>query len=63
MNGWIMLSKMCYVPLLVTLDIRDMQQITGFSMKDCLSAPGLGWKYLNSLRTEEVEPLYTYNEK
>ena len=21
-----------------------MEEITGFSMKDCLSAPGLGWK-------------------
>ena len=38
-------------------------QITGFGMKDCLSLPGLGWKYLNSLRTEEDEPIYTYNDK
>ena len=40
-----------------------MQEIRGFSMKDCLSAPGLGWKYFNSLRTEEDEPIYTYNDK
>ena len=33
--------------------IKSMQDITGFSMKDCLSLPGLGWKYFNSLRTEE----------
>ena len=36
-----------------------MQEITGFSMKDCLSLPGLGWKYFNSLRTEEDEPIYS----
>ena len=40
-----------------------MEKITGFSMKDCLSLPGLGWKYFNSLRTEEDEPIYTYNDK
>ena len=40
-----------------------MEEITGFSMKDCLSLPGLGWKYFNSLRTEEDEPIYTYDNK
>ena len=40
-----------------------MQEVTGFSMKDCLSLPGLGWKYFNSLRTEEDEPKYTYIDK
>ena len=40
-----------------------MEEITGFSMKDCLSLPGLRWKYFNSLRTEEDEPIYTYNDK
>ena len=40
-----------------------MQEITGFSMKDCLSLPGLGWNYFNSLRTEEDEPIYTYDDK
>ena len=40
-----------------------MEEITGFSMKDCLSLPGLGWKYFNSLRTEEDEFIYTYNDK
>ena len=39
-----------------------MQEITRFSMKDCLSLPGLGWKYFYSLRTED-EPIYTYNDK
>ena len=42
---------------------KFMEEITGFSMKDCLSLPGLGWKYFNSLRTEEDEPIYTYNDK
>ena len=32
-------------------------------MKDCLSLPGLGLKYFNNLRTEEDEPIYTYNDK
>ena len=43
--------------------IKATEEITGFSMKDCLSLPGLGWKYFNSLRTEEDEPIYTYNDK
>ena len=30
---------------------KAMEEITGFSMKDCLSLPGLGWKFFNSLRT------------
>ena len=42
---------------------KNMEEITGFSMKDCLSLPGLGWKIFNSLRTEEDEPIYTYNDK
>ena len=42
---------------------KAMEDITGFSMKDCLSLPGLGRKYFNSLRTEEDEPIYTYNDK
>ena len=40
-----------------------MVEITVFSMKDCLSAPGLGFKYFNSLRTDQDEPIYTYNDK
>ena len=43
--------------------IEAMKEITGFSMKDCFSLPGLGWKYFKSLRTEEDEPIYTYNDK
>ena len=40
-----------------------MQEITGFSMEDCLSLSGLGWKYFISLGTEEEEPIYTYDDK
>ena len=43
--------------------IKAMEEITGFSMKDCLSVPGLGWKYFNSSRPEEDETIYTYNDK
>ena len=43
--------------------IGAMNEITGFSMKDCLSLPGLVWKYFISLRTEDDEPIYTYNDK
>ena len=43
---------------------KAMEEITGFSMKDCLSLPGLVWKYFINLRTEEEdEPIYTYNDK
>ena len=40
-----------------------MEEFTGFSMKDCLSLPRLGWKSFKSLRTEEDEPIYAYNDK
>ena len=39
--------------------IKAMEDITGFSMGDCLSLPGLGWNCVNSLRTEEYEPIFT----
>ena len=42
---------------------KFMEEITGFSLTDCLTLPGLGWKNFNSLRTEEDEHLYTYNDK
>ena len=42
---------------------KSMEEITGFSIKDSLSAPGLGWKYFNSMRDENDEPIYTYNDK
>ena len=40
-----------------------MEEFNRFSLKGCLFIPGLGWKYFNSLRTEEDEPIYTYNDK
>ena len=58
-----MLKTTSYVLLLVTLDILKQGTKTSFSMKDCLSLPGLGLKYFNSLRTEQDEPIYTYNDK
>ena len=42
---------------------KAMQEITGFPMKDCSGAPGLGWKYFNIMRDENGEPIYTYNDK
>ena len=42
---------------------KAIEKNTGFSMKDTLSAPGLGWKHFNSLRTEEDEPIYTCSDK
>ena len=42
---------------------KDIEEITGFGMKDCLSVSCLGWKHFNSLRTEQDEPIYTYNDK
>ena len=41
---------------------KAMEEITGFSMKDSLSSLGSGFKYFNGLRTEEIEPIYTYND-
>ena len=42
---------------------KAMEEITGFSLKDSLLAPGLGWKYFNSRRDENDEPICTYNDK
>ena len=39
-----------------------MGEITWFSMKDCISLPGLRWNYFNNLRTED-EPIYTDIDK
>ena len=38
---------------------KAMKEIPGFAMKNCLSLPGLGRKYFNSLQTEEDKPIYT----
>ena len=59
-----MLKTTSCVLLLVTLDIsKAREEITGFSMKDCLSLPSLGLEKFNSLRTEEDEPIHTYIDK
>ena len=40
-----------------------MEKLTRVSLKDCLSLPGLGLELFKSLRTNEDEPTYTYNDK
>ena len=42
---------------------KCLEEITGFSMKDCLSLPGLGLNYFSSLRGDEDDCIYTYNDK
>ena len=42
---------------------KAMQEIVGFSMKDCLSLPGSRLNYFNSLRRKKDETIYTYNDK
>ena len=41
---------------------KTLDEITEIGMKDCLSLPGLGWKYFNSLKTGEDESIYTYDD-
>ena len=41
---------------------KAKQKITGGGMIDWLSLPGLGWRYLNSLWTEEDQPINTSND-
>ena len=41
---------------------KAIEEITGFSTKDCLSAPGLGWTYFKSMRDENDELNYTCND-
>ena len=40
-----------------------MEELTGFGMKNCLTLPSLANKYFNSLRDENDEPIYTYNDE
>ena len=40
-----------------------IEEFAGFSMKDCFSAPGWGWKYFNIMREENDEPIYIYGDK
>ena len=40
-----------------------MEALLGFGMKNCLTLPSLANKYFNSLREENDEPIYTYNDE
>ena len=40
-----------------------MEELTGFGMKNSLTLPSLANKYFNSLRDENDEPIYTYNDE
>ena len=40
-----------------------MEEITGFGVKNNLTSPSLATKVLNSLRDENYEPIYTYNDE
>ena len=42
---------------------KVMEELRGFGMKNCLTLPSLANKYFNSLRDENEEPIYTYNDK
>ena len=42
---------------------KAMRELAGFSMKDSLSVPGLGWRDFISLRDESDEPIYSFNDK
>ena len=42
---------------------KAMEVLTGFSMNDCFSAPGLCWKHFNSMRDENDEPIYNVDDK
>ena len=39
-----------------------MEKVTGFSVKNCLSAPGLVWKFFKSMLDENDEPIYIFND-
>ena len=40
-----------------------MEELTGFGMKNSLTLPSLANIYLNSLRDESDEPIYSYNDE
>ena len=42
---------------------KGMEELTGFGMKNSLTLPSLANKYFNSLRDENDEPIYTYNDE
>ena len=42
---------------------KDLEELTGFGMKNSLILPSLAKKHFNSLRDENDEPIYTYNDE
>ena len=42
---------------------KGMEELTGLGMKNGLTLPSLANKYFNSLRDENDEPIYTYNNE
>ena len=42
---------------------KRMEDLTRFGMKNCLTLPSLANKYFNSLRDENDEAIYTYNDE
>ena len=40
-----------------------MEKLTGFGIKNSVTLPALANKYFNSLRDENDEPIYTYNDE
>ena len=42
---------------------KGIEESTGFAMKNSLTLPSLANKYFNSLRDENDEPIYTYNDE
>ena len=44
-------------------DAENMKEITGFGMKKSSRLPSSANKYFESLRDENDEPIYTYNEE
>ena len=42
---------------------KGMEELTGFGMENSLTLPSLANKYFNSLRDENNETIYTYNDE
>ena len=42
---------------------KGMEELTGFGMKNSLTLPSLANRFFNSLREENDEPIYTYNDE
>ena len=42
---------------------KGMESLTAFGMKNSLTLPSLANRYFNSLRDENDEAIYTYNDE